>query len=63
MRVGEKEGKDRGGGEGKRRTWSLGRRLELGTDGMSRWTRSGGRDRGERTGRRGGCRWRKYYSK
>ena len=32
MRVREEEGEDRGGGEGKRRTWSLGRRLELGAD-------------------------------
>ena len=50
MRAGEEEGEDREGGEGKRRIWSLGRRLELGADGKkSGWARrSGGR------GRRGG---------
>ena len=49
MRVGEEEGEDRGGGEGERWTWSLGRRLELEADGKSWWARrSGGR------GKRGG---------
>ena len=58
MRAREEEGEDREGGEGKRRTWSLGRRLELRADGKSGWARrSGGR------GRRGGCGWRNYYSK
>ena len=35
MRAGEEEGEDREGGEGERRIWSLGRRLELGADGKS----------------------------
>ena len=50
MRVGEKEGKDREGGEVEWRIWSLGRRLELGADGKSGsgWARrSGGRGRRE----------------